>query len=51
MGKAKMIGYNKPYISNSRIDERYLRKMEASRPVIDKKKQGGICHAAKQSKA
>lgn len=50
MGKAKMLGYYKPYQSNSRFDDRYRRKMEASRTVIDKKKQGGVCRAAKQSK-
>ena len=51
MSKARMIGYNKPYINNSRFDERYRRKMEASRLVSAKKNQGGVCRAAKQSKA
>ena len=51
MGKPKMLGYFKPYKPNSRLDARYRRKMEVSRTVIDTKKQGGVNHEAKQSKA
>ena len=51
MGKPKMIGFNKLYVANSRMDTRYRRKMETSRPVIDRNRKGGMQNAAKQSKA